>query len=716
MVEVKPIDVCCSSQDPAFPALNLVRGASKPSDERKQWLCSAPDEKFAYVTLTYEKPFVISSLEIKNNGSAYVQVEGGSSAEPGNYKVLWKTLNLMTPTESRFGMETEGIYLFLPQDLATADKDKMWDVLKITCSQPFNKLQKYGLSHIIARSALPVKVEIPSSPSPCVGDLPLPGLKQEPVDEGRSIAEANKQQEKTVENQNQMSSEVSSSGCSETSTLTSPVKQENPSNSDTYFSSPGRSEPSSSSVQQHDLQSPPVKCEEPPQVIADSQIPQTDSAEEELLAGQSSPLKRRISETDSNSDGSSDDIQIIKRPAPSNIAYKPFNKLLEGVKIVISGFQNPHRADIRTRALQLGAQYSPTWTDSCTHLVCAFLYTPKYRQAALDNALIVTREWVDQCFLQRKRLPWRRFALNPSERCDDGSGVEIWELVPNPTRAGSHSDIGSTTSTTSPASSSRHTESAPIHVICSGPSGHSPLLFRSPNNFSLMSPGPGVKREVPDNGECSSPQQNVPPDMPCRQGTPRPPFLPNICISSQRQGITVKTEISSEDLQDSWQESTNSQQTPLSASSSYGIEIGGPSQSRRSQTSNTSHHHFYHPVPSASSSNVDHEQMRSASATNASMEAGPDGYAGYYRPISQPCAVPHSSPSATYLVPPVIMLPQTLPQYFVPVSQQFQAPSPARETFMARTIPSTQVQSQHIRVIQHSNKPSTTEEESPKQT
>ncbi|KAE8752261.1 hypothetical protein FOCC_FOCC001054, partial [Frankliniella occidentalis] len=142
----------------------------------------------------------------------------------------------------------------------------------------------------------------------------------------------------------------------------------------------------------------------------------------------------------------------------------------------------------------------------------------------------------------------------------------------------------------------------------------------------------------------------------------------------------------------------------------------GPSQSRRSQTSNTSHHHFYHPVPSASSSNGDHEQMRSASATNASMEAGPDGYAGYYRPISQPCAVPHSSPSATYLVPPVIMLPQTLPQYFVPVSQQFQAPSPARETFMARTIPSTQVQSQHIRVIQHSNKPSTTEEESPKQT
>lgn len=80
-------NVCFVLLFQAFPALNLVRGALKPSDERKQWLCSSPDEKFATVTLTYEKPFVISSLEIKNNGSAYVQVEGGCSEDPGRFKV-----------------------------------------------------------------------------------------------------------------------------------------------------------------------------------------------------------------------------------------------------------------------------------------------------------------------------------------------------------------------------------------------------------------------------------------------------------------------------------------------------------------------------------------------------------------------------------------------------------------------------------------------------
>lgn len=78
----------------------------------------------------------------------------------------------MTPNESRMGTETDGIFIFLPQDLATSEVDKMWDMLKITCSQPFNKSEQYGLSHVVARSALPVKEESPSSPSNCGITLP----------------------------------------------------------------------------------------------------------------------------------------------------------------------------------------------------------------------------------------------------------------------------------------------------------------------------------------------------------------------------------------------------------------------------------------------------------------------------------------------------------------------------------------------------------------
>lgn len=49
---------------------------------------------------------------------------------------------------------------------------------------------------------------------------------------------------------------------------------------------------------------------------------------------------------------------------------KPFNELLKGVVIVISGIQNPDRADLRTKALSMGAKYKPDWDDNtCTHLM-----------------------------------------------------------------------------------------------------------------------------------------------------------------------------------------------------------------------------------------------------------------------------------------------------------------------------------------------------------
>lgn len=48
---------------------------------------------------------------------------------------------------------------------------------------------------------------------------------------------------------------------------------------------------------------------------------------------------------------------------------KPFNKLLEDVVFVISGFKNPLRGDIRAKAMELGAKYSGDWDSKCTHLM-----------------------------------------------------------------------------------------------------------------------------------------------------------------------------------------------------------------------------------------------------------------------------------------------------------------------------------------------------------
>lgn len=44
-------------------------------------------------------------------------------------------------------------------------------------------------------------------------------------------------------------------------------------------------------------------------------------------------------------------------------------KILEGVVVVLSGFQNPFRSELRDKALELGAKYRPDWTPDSTHLM-----------------------------------------------------------------------------------------------------------------------------------------------------------------------------------------------------------------------------------------------------------------------------------------------------------------------------------------------------------
>jgi DNA-repair protein XRCC1 len=60
------------------------------------------------------------------------------------------------------------------------------------------------------------------------------------------------------------------------------------------------------------------------------------------------------------------EMPIAKKP---RLLGKPFGQLLEGVVLVISGYQNPHRANLRTMALEMGASYKSDWDSSCTHLV-----------------------------------------------------------------------------------------------------------------------------------------------------------------------------------------------------------------------------------------------------------------------------------------------------------------------------------------------------------
>lgn len=53
----------------------------------------------------------------------------------------------------------------------------------------------------------------------------------------------------------------------------------------------------------------------------------------------------------------------------ANKPQKPFNRLLEGVVLVISGYQNPLRGELRNKAMSMGSKYKADWDNNCTHLM-----------------------------------------------------------------------------------------------------------------------------------------------------------------------------------------------------------------------------------------------------------------------------------------------------------------------------------------------------------
>lgn len=77
-----------------------------------------------------------------------------------------------------------------------------------------------------------------------------------------------------------------------------------------------------------------------------------------------SPKKRKYEETSPKICKPKDQKVQVKRKQK-----KPFNKLMDDVVFVISGFQNPYRGDLRNLAFEMGARYSPDWGSTCTHLM-----------------------------------------------------------------------------------------------------------------------------------------------------------------------------------------------------------------------------------------------------------------------------------------------------------------------------------------------------------
>ncbi|XP_067874837.1 DNA repair protein XRCC1 [Heterodontus francisci] len=137
--------VSCSSEDMTHKAVNLL----KPDTYRK-WKCAEFGEKQASVILQFQKAEQIHSIDIGNEGSAFVEVLVGNSTSAceQDFEVLLVSSFFMSPTESRAGISLNRVRMFGPDKLAKATLNKKWDRVKVICTQPYNKNLAYGLSFI----------------------------------------------------------------------------------------------------------------------------------------------------------------------------------------------------------------------------------------------------------------------------------------------------------------------------------------------------------------------------------------------------------------------------------------------------------------------------------------------------------------------------------------------------------------------------------------
>ncbi|XP_015228403.1 PREDICTED: DNA repair protein XRCC1 [Cyprinodon variegatus] len=438
-IKVKHV-VSCSTEDSTHKADNLLS-----SDTYRKWKAAKPGEKQTSVILQFEKEEQVHSIDIGNEGSAFIEVLVGNSSAVKNqdYEVLLVTSSFMSPTESRNGTNMNRVRFFGPNQLQKSTAQEKWDRVKIVCTQPYSKNIAYGLAFVKFHSPpdktdpptsspkitklgqFRVKDESPSSgPSLQPGSLffnrdnatkPSTSLKASPPSDKLSYAAAALQAGGSSQSSGQASTSVSAS-------------PQPPAKRKFEFSKERQSAPGPPAKKMSPAASPETKVTTSKHKQSPVSTPSPGTAK--ASSAQKSAEKKRESQA-----------KAEPKPKPKTKTKTeqqvPFKQILEGVVFVLSGFQNPFRGELREKALEMGAKYRPDWTPDSTHLICAFANTPKYSQVKSAGGIIVRKEWVMDCHKRKQKISYKRYLMDGAEsssesemEVDDQSEEEMETEIP----------------------------------------------------------------------------------------------------------------------------------------------------------------------------------------------------------------------------------------------------------------------------------------------
>uniref|UniRef100_A0A673A1U3 DNA repair protein XRCC1 n=1 Tax=Sphaeramia orbicularis TaxID=375764 RepID=A0A673A1U3_9TELE len=360
--------VSCSTEDPTHKADNLLS-----ADTYRKWKAARPGEKQTSVILQFEKEEQVHSIDIGNEGSAFIEVLVGNSSavRDQDYEVLLVTSSFMSPTESRNSTNMNRVRFFAANQLQKSTAQEKWDRVKIVCSQPYSKNIAYGLAFVKFHSP-PDKNDPQPMSSPKLTKLGQFRVKDESPSSTSSIQPGSLffNRENTEKNSNALKGKQP------------PAKRK------FEFSKERQSAPGP-----------------PPKKASPAVSPESKAATPKHKPTSPAP---RPAEKKRESHPKPEAKPKQQKAKSENAQQVPFNRIMEGVVFVLSGFQNPFRGELREKALDMGAKYRPDWTPDSTHLICAFANTPKYSQVKAAGGIIVRKEWVMDCHKRKQKISYKR--------------------------------------------------------------------------------------------------------------------------------------------------------------------------------------------------------------------------------------------------------------------------------------------------------------------
>ncbi|XP_060076028.1 DNA repair protein XRCC1-like [Ylistrum balloti] len=452
--------VSYSSADKGFPADNILK-----AEGAHKWKTTAPVDKHATVVLQFEKASLINSIDIGNEGSAFVEVLVGKSSakEDKDYQVLLVASSFMSPMDSRNNTNRNSVRMFGKEKLSKTAVSEKWDRVKIVCTQPFNKTSSYGLSFIKFHSPpAPGDKEEPSVGAKKLGAFLIKPEKEDDIQMGSVFAKRSEVKDTmpatgaaAIRAASRLSEESRS-----TSVLSPAASQKSKTND---VASSLKSETSESSSFS---KSKPSNTKAAPKMsenrskrkhkLSDNEGQSSD--DDDSLPGKP-PLKKQTTSLSSTASSVNSDtkttLKKIKSEPARESPIKSFKRLMEGVVFSLSGFQNPFRAELRDMATEMGGVYKADWDKTCTHLICAFTNTPKYNQVK-GKGRIVKKDWVQHCYKQKKYLPWRKYRLGDADYSSDEEDKEDEPVIKKtPSKHKEKQDIRDDKSSSSKESTSK---------------------------------------------------------------------------------------------------------------------------------------------------------------------------------------------------------------------------------------------------------------------